>query len=69
MGIDDCFMILLPAEDETPNELRITKADILLLSKSHIKKVLIEKINKFISTRTKYVDMLFKVNQQLGIEL
>lgn len=70
LGIDDCSMILLPPENETPNELRmIAKAEILLLSKSHFRKVLMEKINRLLSTRTKYVDMLLKVNQQLGIEL
>lgn len=70
LGIDDCSMILLPPENETPNELRmIVKTEILLLSKEHFRKMLIGKINKLISTRTKYVDMLLKVNQQLGIEL
>lgn len=70
LGIDDCSMILLSPEDETPDELRmIAKAEILLLSKSHFRKVLMEKINRLLSTRTKYVDMLLKVNQQLDIEL
>lgn len=48
--IDDCSMLLLPPEEESPNELRmIAKAEILLLSKSHFRKMLAQTANGLIA--------------------
>lgn len=65
--IDDCSMLLLPPEEESPNELRmIAKAEILLLSKSHFRKMLAQTTNGLIATRKKYVGILLQALDKLG---
>lgn len=64
--IDDCSMLLLPPEEESPNELRmIAKAEILLLSKSHFRKMLAQTANGLIATRRKYVGFLLQALDKL----
>lgn len=64
--IDDCSMLLLPPEEEYPNELRmIAKAEILLLSKSHFRKMLAQTANGLIATRRKYVGFLLQALDKL----
>ena len=64
--IDDCSMLLLPPEEASPNELRmIAKAEILLLSKSHIRKMLAQTANGLIATRRKYVGFLLQALDKL----
>ena len=64
--IDDCSMLLLPPEKESSNELRmIAKAEILLLSKSHFRKMLAQTANGLIATRRKYVSFLLQALDKL----
>ena len=65
-NIDDCSVLLLPLEEESPNELRmIAKAEILLLSKSHFRKMLAQTANGLIATRRKYVGFLLQALDKL----
>ena len=65
-NIDDCSVLLLPPEEDSPNELRmIAKAEILLLSKSHFRKMLAQTANGLIATRRKYVGFLLQALDKL----